>query len=144
MLTQPDLHLVFLALIALSVAAIGEALMPALQGSALNAALKLPTTGGNLSEHLVRLTATGVVTAVFTGVRGLLFWTCGARLVARLRERLFLSLLCKQQAFHDEQSSGELSSRLATDCVKLGDVLSLNLNIVLRQVRSRVKFGMDI
>ena len=38
------------------------------------------------------------------------------------------------QAFHDEQGPGDLSTRLATDCVKLGDVLSLNVNIVLRQV----------
>ncbi|KOO27175.1 ATP-binding cassette sub-family b member 9 [Chrysochromulina tobinii] len=76
----------------------------------------------------------GVATAIFTGLRGFTFWLCGARLVKRLRATLFECLLQQPQAFHDEQGPGELSSRLATDCVKLGDVLSLNVNIVLRQV----------
>ena len=38
------------------------------------------------------------------------------------------------QSFHDERSTGELASRLQSDCIKLGDVLSLNVNIVLRQL----------
>ena len=43
-------------------------------------------------------------------------------------------MLAQPQAFHDDQGPGELSSRLANDCVRLGDVLSFNVNILLRQV----------
>ena len=42
-------------------------------------------------------------------------------------------MLTKSQAFHDERAPGELGSRLSSDVIKLGDVLSLNINIVLRQ-----------
>jgi ABC-type multidrug transport system fused ATPase/permease subunit len=138
MLSLPDLHLVILALVALTLAAVGEAVLPALQGSALNVALGLHTSGEGPREHITRLAVMGVATALFTAVRGTLFWFCGARLVARLRRTLFDALLQQPQAFHDGQSAGELSSRLATDCVKLGDVLSLNLNIVLRQALQSV------
>ena len=82
---------------------------------------------------LLRLAGVGIGTALFTGIRGFIF-ACCARLVQRLRSTLFDALLKQPQAFHDEQGPGELSSRLATDCVKLGDVLSLNVNIVLRQI----------
>uniref|UniRef100_A0A0D3JPF8 ABC transmembrane type-1 domain-containing protein n=2 Tax=Emiliania huxleyi TaxID=2903 RepID=A0A0D3JPF8_EMIH1 len=114
-LCKPDAAPLVTAFVCLAVAASGDALLPALQGAALNAALGLGTdAAGSLAQlrpALVRLAAVGLGTAVFTGIRGFCFW-----------------------AFHDEQGPGDLSTRLATDCVKLGDVLSLNVNIVLRQV----------
>ena len=83
---------------------------------------------------LQHLAGMGVATAVFTGLRGFAFWLCGANLVRRLRAKLFGSLVRLPQSFHDERSTGELASRLQSDCIKLGDVLSLNVNIVLRQL----------
>ena len=135
-LCKPDIPLLSIAFISLTIAASGDALLPALQGAALNTALGLETAAGPLplSTALGRLAAVGFSTALFTGLRGFCFWICGARLVARLRATLFEALLNQPQAFHDEAGPGELSTRLATDCVKLGDVLSLNVNIVLRQV----------
>ena len=47
-------------------AAVGEAVLPALQGSALNAALGLHTSGEGPREHIVRLAVMGVATALFT------------------------------------------------------------------------------
>ncbi len=138
LLTLPDLPLVLVAFAALALAALGDASVPALQAAALNAALGFQgtrsATGVDLAHALTSLAAAGAFTAIFTGVRGYLFWVSGSRLVSRLRLTLFLALLRQPQVFHDEHSAGELSSRLATDCVKLGDVLSLNINIVLRQV----------
>jgi ABC-type multidrug transport system fused ATPase/permease subunit len=110
-----------------------------LQGTAINSALGLQTPGGggstmSLQEALLNLAFVGVATAVATGMRGMLFWICGARLTSRLRNTIFTALLAQPIAFHDSQSAAALSSRLATDCVKLGDVLSLNINVILRQV----------
>ena len=136
-LCAPDWPLLLVAFTSLALAATGEALLPALQGAALNAALGLDSpTGGKLSLRtaLWQLGGVGFATAITTGLRGFIFWICGSRLVKRLRATLFSALLRQPQAFHDEQGPGELSSRLATDCVKLGDVLSLNVNIVLRQI----------
>jgi hypothetical protein len=49
-----------------TLAAVGEAVLPALQGSALNAALGLHTSGEGPREHIVRLAVMGVATALFT------------------------------------------------------------------------------
>lgn len=139
-LTLPDWPLLIGAFAALGIAAAGEAYMPALQANALNTALGLdgsnPVSGAR--SALTRLGVVGLVTAVFTGFRGYLFWICGARLVARLRTKLFHTLLSQPQAFHDEQGPGELSTRLAADCVLLGDAVSLNVNIVLRQLMQTI------
>lgn len=136
-LCKPDAPLLAVAFGSLAVAAIGEALLPALQAAALNAVLYGAAPSG-LRSALLRLGGTGLLTSLFTGIRGYVFWITGSRLVARLRTLLFGSLIRQPQAFHDEQGPGELSSRLATDCVKLGDVLTLNVNIVLRQVLQSV------
>ncbi len=134
-LCKPDVPLLSVAFVSLTIAATGDALLPALQGAALNTALGLETQAhASLRLALLQMVSVGVGTAIFTGLRGFTFWLCGARLVARLRATLFEALLQQPQAFHDGQGPGELSSRLATDCVKLGDVLSLNVNIVLRQI----------
>lgn len=120
-LCKPDVPLLITAFVSLTIAASGDALLPALQGAALNTALGLETqTHSSLRTALIQLVGVGIGTAIFTGLRGFAFWLCGARLVARLRATLFEALLSQPQAFHDDQGPGELSSRLATDCVKLG------------------------
>jgi ATP-binding cassette subfamily B protein len=137
-LCKPDAPILAVSFVSLTLAATCDALLPALQGAALNTALGFDTVGAggplSLRFALTQLAAVGCVSAIFTGVRGFFFWLCGARLVKRLRATLFQALLEQPQSFFDEQGPGELSTRLATDCVKLGDVLSLNVNIVLRQV----------
>ena len=132
-LCTPDWPLLLLAFGSLVVAAVGEATIPALQAAALNAVL-YADAATPLRGSLLQLAGVGVATAFATGIRGFIFWVCGSRLVARLRARLFESLLNQPQEFHDEQGPGELSTRLASDCVRLGDVLSLNVNIILREI----------
>lgn len=132
-LSKPDLPLIVVAFCALLIAATGEVLTPQLQSAALNIALQ---PGGvlQLGPPITQLAVVSILTAVGTGIRGFIFWILGSRLVARLREALYASMLAKPQAFHDGRAPAELGSRLSSDVVRLGDVLSLNINIVLRQV----------
>jgi len=132
-LCAPDWSMLLFAFASLAVAASGDALLPALQATALNSVLYADSPVP-LRQTLVRLGAVGIGTAIFTGIRGFIFWVTGSRLVARLRATLFEALLKQPQEFHDTQGPGELSTRIASDCVKLGDVLTLNVNIVLRQI----------
>lgn len=131
-----DLPLLLAAFVALCFAAAGDALLPQLQSEALNVLLytEPSSVSTTLRTPLIKLLSVGVLTALFTGIRGFLFWLSGGRLVKRLRAALFSSLLTKPQTFYDTRGTGELSSRLSADCIKLSDVLSLNVNIVLRQV----------
>jgi ABC-type multidrug transport system fused ATPase/permease subunit len=130
-LCRPDFALYVLAFAAMTFAALGDALLPQLQAAALNTILL--ESGGATVSALHRLGLVGVGTALATGLRGFVFWLCGVQLTARLRRALFSGLMWKPQAFYDGQPVGALSSRLANDCTKLGDVLSLNINILLRQ-----------
>ncbi|KAL1530634.1 hypothetical protein AB1Y20_001534 [Prymnesium parvum] len=135
-----DWPLLLAALLALTLAATGDALIPQLQSEALNVLLYTEAVAmrPRLLVSLAKLASVGVLTALFTGVRGFLFWLSGARLVKRLRVALFASLLAKPQSFYDTRGTGELGSRLNADCIKLSDVLSLNVNIVLRQIMQSV------
>lgn len=131
-----DFPVLIASFVALTLAAVGDALRPQLQSEALNVLLYTEPAliWTKVRAPLVKLLYVGVLTALFTAIRGFLFWLSGARLVKRLRAQLFKSLLSKPQSFFDTRSTGELSSRLGADCVKLSDVLSLNVNIVLRQL----------
>eukprot|EP00961_Rhodomonas_salina_P200636 2706657-Rhodomonas_salina.2 len=59
--------------------------------------------------------------------RGLLTGVAGERIVARLRNRLFLHLLSQNMAFFDSRKSGELVSRLGSDStlVQMGTTQAL-------------------
>lgn len=135
-LCKSDWPLLLAASLMLTLAAFGEALIPQLQSQALNALLNCdaPRAREAIQLPLRRLASVGVLTSAFTGMRGFLFWLSGARLVKRLRASVFSSLLAQPQSFHDVRGTGELSSRLNADCVKLSDVLSLNINIIVRQI----------
>lgn len=133
-LCSQDKLLVAFAFVMLVLASAGDVVLPQLQARALNLVLVGSTPRTQQVLALQHLAGVGVATAVATGLRGFAFWLCGANLVRRLRAKLFGSLVRLPQSFHDERSTGELASRLQSDCIKLGDVLSLNVNIVLRQL----------
>lgn len=57
----------------------------------------------------------------------------GERVVARLRTDLYARLLRLSPAFFDQRSSGELTSRLASDCGTLQSILGHQLAELLRQ-----------
>jgi len=48
----------------------------------------------------------------------------GERIIARIRSQVFNSIMKKDVRFFDETRSGELVSRLASDSVVVGKVIS--------------------
>lgn len=59
-----------------------------------------------------------VVTGIFTGIRAFLFQLAGERTVARLRKRLFESIITQEIAYFDVTKTGELLNRLSSDTVR--------------------------
>lgn len=57
----------------------------------------------------------------------------GERVIARLRTDLYAHLLRLSPGFYDDRSSGELTSRLASDCSTLQSVLGHQMAELLRQ-----------
>lgn len=113
-------------------AAIAEASLPHFTSLALHAA----TVGEDkfaLTRAVRRMFTVGLLSAVFTGLRGCAFWIAGARVLRSLKVKVFASVLKKPASFFDVNDSGALGSRLSSDTSKISDVVSFNLNIIARQ-----------
>jgi ABC transporter fused permease/ATP-binding protein len=72
------------------------------------------------------------IQSVAIALRYYLFTTAGERVVTRLRQNLFASLMSQEVAFFDERKTGELTNRLASDTTVLQNTVSANISMVLR------------
>ncbi|MCP4867881.1 MAG: ATP-binding cassette domain-containing protein [Proteobacteria bacterium] len=68
----------------------------------------------------------------FTAIRSYLFTVAGEQIVARLRQRLYDSLVQQEIAFFDEHRTGELTSRLVSDTTVLQNAVTVNISMLLR------------
>mmetsp|Transcript_51599 Transcript_51599/g.117463 ORF Transcript_51599/g.117463 Transcript_51599/m.117463 type:complete len:765 (+) Transcript_51599:173-2467(+) len=130
-LALADKGLLVVSSISLVAAALCEVAIPRFVSGALAGVMTADQTG--FTAAMQGLFAFYLGSAVFTGLRGGLFWLAGARVVARLRLRLFSSLLKREIDFFDRTSTGELTSRLGADAAKLSNVVSFHVNIIVRQ-----------
>jgi len=73
-----------------------------------------------------------VIQGVAVAVRYYLFSTSGERIVARLRDAVYRSLMRQEVAFFDARKTGELTSRLASDTTVLQSTVSANVSMVMR------------
>ena len=86
-----------------------------------------------IMEALIGLTVASTLGALFTGMRGSLFWIAGSRANYNIRVKLHRNLLLQEAAFFDSNETGYLLSRLNSDVNKIGQVISYHVNVVFRQ-----------
>ena len=91
------------------------------------------TSRETVVKSLCGLAIANVLAAVFTGMRGALFWTAGSRGNYNVRVKLLNNLLLQETAFFDSTDTGTLLSRLNNDVNKIGMVISFQINVLLRQ-----------
>src|SRR6266511_1965955 len=93
---------------------------------------------GRDPAHVTRIALFLAALAVFQGAaiagRSLLFSLAGERGVRRVRERLYASLIAQEVGFFDASRTGELVSRLGTDCATLQSLLSAQISMTFRHV----------
>lgn len=87
-----------------------------------------------LNRVVLFLFAAFVIQAVAGSIRYYLFTLAGERIVLRLREKLFDRILCQEISFFDFNRTGELMSRLASDCTTLQNTVSVNVSQGLRNL----------
>ncbi|WP_386978814.1 ABC transporter ATP-binding protein [Archangium violaceum] len=87
-----------------------------------------------LNHVAVGMAGIFLVQGVATALRYTLFHLAGERIVNRLREKLYRSMLDQEIAFFDASSSGDLTNRLASDTSVLQSALSSNISIALRNL----------
>jgi ATP-binding cassette subfamily B protein len=75
-----------------------------------------------------------VVQGAAVAGRHLLFSLAGERGVRRVRDRLYRGLLGQEIAFFDASRTGELVSRLGTDCAAIQSLVSAHVSMAFRHV----------
>ncbi|MES2963953.1 MAG: ABC transporter transmembrane domain-containing protein [Bdellovibrionota bacterium] len=74
------------------------------------------------------------IQAIAGSVRYYLFTLSGERIVIRLRKMLYENILGQDVAFFDFNRTGDLMSRLASDCTTLQNTVSVNISQGLRNL----------
>jgi len=113
--------------------ALMTSIVPSYWGKCIQCVATLTATKAQLVEALVGLGVSSLLAALFTGIRGSLFWIGGCRANYNIRVKLHRSLLLQEAAFFDTNETGYLLSRLNSDVNKIGQVISYHINVVLRQ-----------
>lgn len=75
-----------------------------------------------------------LVQGAAVAIRYILFAGAGQRAVARLRNQLFERLLAQEVGFFDSQKTGDLTSRLSSDCSTVESGVSSNISFGLRSL----------
>ncbi|CAK9316556.1 unnamed protein product [Citrullus colocynthis] len=75
-----------------------------------------------------------VTSGICSGVRGYCFGVANMILVKRTRETLYSALLLQDISFFDNETVGDLTSRLGADCQQVSRVIGNDLNLILRNI----------
>ncbi len=92
--------------------------------------------GGRETLDRAALLMAGIfaVQSVAVALRYRLFTLAGERIVTRLREDLYRSLVGQEIGFFDRRRTGELLSRLSSDATTVQNTVSVNLSMALRNL----------
>lgn len=130
-LSRPEWRRIGGATVALAVAAAMNLTFPAVFKQIVDDALERVDLA-QINRVALALVVVFAIGAVASAVRYYLFSTAGERIVTRLRERLYRSLVHQEIGFFDGERTGELLNRLASDTGILQSAVSANLSMLLR------------
>ena len=85
-----------------------------------------------VNQYALVLLGLFALTAVLTAVRMYLFTVAGERIVTRLREQLYHSLVHQEIGFFDAHRTGELTNRLSADTTVVQNTATVNVSMFLR------------
>ena len=123
----------FLALIALTVAAITTLVVPIAVRRMIDFGFS-PEGIAMINRYFSVMIAVVAVLAGASAARFYLVMTIGERIVADLRRDVFAHLMSLSPAFFDSARSGELISRLTADTTQLKSAVGASVSIALRNI----------
>ncbi len=132
-LARPEWKSLALACVFLAVGSAGTLIYPQALRLILDEALghKDPRV---IDRAAIAMIGVLVVQAAASSMRYVLFSVTGERIVARLRVDVYRAILRQETAFFDARSTGELTSRLASDTTILQNTVSVNVSMALRSL----------
>ncbi|ATB31078.1 ABC transporter permease [Melittangium boletus DSM 14713] len=136
-LARPQARRILLGTLFLLIASALGLVYPKIIGDIIDQALH---AGDRARIDNVALAMVGVflVQGVAMALRYYLFTTAGERVVTRLRQDLFQSLMSQEVGFFDERKTGELTNRLSSDTTVLQNTVSVNISMALRNAAQAV------
>jgi len=87
-----------------------------------------------LAPGIAIISLTVLIQAIAASLRYYFFTFAGEKIVARLREQLFLKILSNEVTFFDNNKTGDLTNRLSSDCTTLQNTVSVNISMLLRNL----------
>uniref|UniRef100_A0A453G9Q7 ABC transmembrane type-1 domain-containing protein n=2 Tax=Aegilops tauschii subsp. strangulata TaxID=200361 RepID=A0A453G9Q7_AEGTS len=126
-----DRWVIFAGFASLICAALAEIAIPHLLAASIFSA---QNGGAVFYRNAKLLVVLCMISGVFSGVRSCCFGIANMILVKRMREMLFDSILSQDIAFFDEETVGDLTSRLGSDCQQVSRVIGNDLNLISRNL----------
>uniref|UniRef100_A0A0E0FXF7 ABC transporter domain-containing protein n=1 Tax=Oryza nivara TaxID=4536 RepID=A0A0E0FXF7_ORYNI len=141
-LVASDRWVVFVGFASLVGAALAEIAIPHLLAASIFSA---QNGGAVFYRNAKLLVVLCLISGVFSGVRSCCFGVANMILVKRMREMLFDSILSQDIAFFDEETVGDLTSRLGSDCQQVSRVIGNDLNLISRNLLQKraAKFAQE-
>ncbi|KAJ6719630.1 ABC TRANSPORTER B FAMILY MEMBER 26 CHLOROPLASTIC [Salix purpurea] len=131
-LVAQDRWVIFAAFTALIVAALSEIAVPHYLTASIFSAQS--ATVAVFHRNVRLLVVLCVVAGICSGLRGCCFGIANMILVKRMRETLYSALLLQDISFFDNETVGDLTSRLGSDCQQVSRVIGNDLNLIMRNV----------
>ncbi|CAN1152233.1 ABC transporter B family member 26, chloroplastic [Linum perenne] len=131
-LVARDRWIIFAAFSALILAAVSEISIPHYLTASIFTAQSADVPTFHRNVRLLVLLC--VTSGICSGLRGCCFGIANMILVKRMRETLYSSLLLQDISFFDDETVGDLTSRLGSDCQQVSRVIGNDLNLILRNV----------
>ncbi|GFR73008.1 ABC transporter B family protein [Elysia marginata] len=128
-LAKPESGLLTAGMISMLVSTGVQTVAPLYFGKVVDAALD---SMSSLNRTVLTLLGIYMAGAVSSLLRAFLFTLAGQRLVARLRTRLFSSVVEQDIAFFDVNRTGELCNRLSSDTAVLQNAITVNVSMLFR------------
>jgi ATP-binding cassette subfamily B protein len=131
-LARPEWQRLAVATVFLVVGGAAGLAYPRFIGVLIDAALD----GGEeaINRTALIMAAIFAVQAVAVALRYYLFTVAGERIVTRLREAVYRSIIEQEIGFFDARRTGELTSRLTADATVVQNTVSVNLSMALRSL----------
>lgn len=130
---RPERRNILLGLVFLALSSGTSLLFPQLIRWMIDSVLQ-PKRAELLLPAVMGLFGAFTVLGVAGSLRYYLFSISGERIVLKLRERLYEKILKQEIAFFDANRTGDLMSRLSSDCTTLQNTVSVNVSQGLRNL----------
>ena len=127
-LSYPERFLIIMAFAMLLASSITNIVVPFFFGSVIDSAINYPDLS-EMNKYIFFMFFMYFFGSIAGGIRSWLFEVAGQRFVARLRLKVFTSIIKQDIEFFDSNRTGELTSRISSDTQVLQIAVTTNLSM---------------